>query len=129
METLRLIKRCPVEVALHKVGRKWAVNILRDLFQGKTRFSDFLKANPLLSTKTLSLRLKELMEVGLIEKVIKTKTPLLAEYHLTEKGRAFGHVIRELAIFSIRQNPMEVFEEVPESVEAAIEQAQRWFTP
>ncbi len=129
METLRLIKRCPVEVTLHKVGRKWAVNILRDIFQGKSRFSDFLKANPLLSTKTLSLRLRELMEAELIDKVIKSKTPILVEYHLTEKGRAFGHVIKELAIFSIRQNPTEVFEEVPESVEVAIDQAKRWFTP
>ncbi len=129
METLRLIKRCPVEVTLQKIGRKWTVNILRDIFQGKTRFSDFLKANPLLSTKTLSLRLKELTTVGLIDKAIKSKTPLLIEYHLTEKGRALGHVIRELAIFSIQQNPTEVFEKAPDSVEAAIDQAKQWFTP
>lgn len=128
METLKLIKRCPVEVTLQIIGRKWTVHILRDIFKGRNRFSDFLRANPKLSTKTLSLRLKELEGARLVEKRILSKTPLLIEYHLTGKGRALGRIIRELAIFSIQQYPTEVFEEVPESVDAAIDQAKQWFT-
>jgi len=127
MEVLKQIKHCPVEVTLQKIGRKWTLQIIRDMFQGETRFSGFLKSNPKLSTKILSLRLKELEEIGLIEKTIKRKTPLLIEYHLTEKGRALGAVVRALAIFSIKHNPEEVFEEIPDSFEETISQAKRWF--
>ncbi len=128
MNTLKQIKRCPVEVTLQCIGRKWTLHIIRDMFQGKTRFSDFLKANPKLSTKSLALRLRELEKMGLIEKTIKYKTPLLIEYHLTEKGKALGATIRELAIFSIKHNPTDVFEEVPESFDDAIEEATRRFS-
>jgi DNA-binding HxlR family transcriptional regulator len=128
MEALKQIKRCPVEVTLRCIGRKWTLHIIRDLFQGETRFSGILKANPQLSTKTLSLRLRELEKIGLIQKTIKHKTPLLIEYQLTEKGRALGAVIRELAIFSIRHNPTEVFEKIPESFEETINEAKRRFS-
>ncbi|MHA2027455.1 MAG: winged helix-turn-helix transcriptional regulator [Candidatus Thorarchaeota archaeon] len=128
MEVLKQIKRCPVEVTLQFIGRKWTLHLIRDMFQGETRFSGFLKANPKLSTKILSLRLKELETIGLIEKSIKRKTPLLIEYHLTEKGKALGDVITELAIFSIKHNPTEVFEEIPESFEETIDEAKRRFS-
>lgn len=125
---MEALKQCPVEVTLRCIGRKWTLHILRDLFQGETRFSGILRANPRLSTKTLSLRLRELEKLNLIEKTITQKTPLLIEYHLTEKGRALGPVIQELAIYSIRYNPSEVFEEIPESFEEAINEAKRRFS-
>ncbi|MFX0080069.1 MAG: winged helix-turn-helix transcriptional regulator [Candidatus Hermodarchaeota archaeon] len=128
MKDLKQIKRCPVEVTLQCIGRKWTLHIIRDLFQGKTRFSDFLKANPKLSTKSLAIRLRELEKMGLIEKTIKHKTPLLIEYQLTEKGKALGAIIRELAIFSIKHNPAEVFEEMPESFDDAIDEATQRFS-
>lgn len=128
MEVLKQIKRCPVEVTLQCIGRKWTLHIIRDMFQGETRFSGFLRANPKLSTKILSLRLKELERIDLIEKAIKRKTPLLIEYHLTEKGRALGDVIRELAIFSIKHNPADVFDEIPDSFEETIDEAKRRFS-
>ena len=125
---MEALKQCPVEVTLRCIGRKWTLHILRDLFQGETRFSGILRANPRLSTKTLSLRLRELEKLNLIEKTITQKTPLLIEYHLTEKGRALGPVIQELPIYSIRYNPSEVFEEIPESFEEAINEAKRRFS-
>jgi DNA-binding HxlR family transcriptional regulator len=128
MNDLKQIKRCPVEVTLQCIGRKWTLHLIRDMFQGKMRFSEFLKSNPKLSTKSLALRLRELEKMGFIEKIIKQKTPLLIEYHLTEKGKALGATIRELAIFSITHNPTEVFEEVPDSFDAAIEEATRRFS-
>jgi DNA-binding HxlR family transcriptional regulator len=127
MEVLKQIKQCPVKVSLQWVGRKWTLQIIRDLFLGVTRFSGFLKANPKLSTRILSLRLKELEEMDFIEKIVKSKTPLLIEYQLTERGRALGAIVRELAIFSIKHNPQEVFEEIPDSFDDTINQAKRWF--
>jgi len=128
MNALKQIKRCPVEVTLQCIGKKWALHIIRDMFQGKTRFSDFLKANQKLSTKSLAIRLRELEKTGLIEKAIKHKTPLLIEYNLTEKGKALGATIRELAIFSIKHNPSDVFEEMPKSFDDAIKEATQRFS-
>ena len=77
------IKSCPIGITLNFIGKKWTIHILRDLFLGRKRFSDFLKTNPQLSTKTLSIRLKELENNGIIEKQIISKTPVLIEYNLT----------------------------------------------
>ncbi|MBC8223370.1 helix-turn-helix transcriptional regulator [Candidatus Bathyarchaeota archaeon] len=93
---------CPIECTLDSIGRKWAVNIIRDLFLGRRRFSEFLKSNPRLSSKMLSTRLKELQECGLVDKTVVETTPLLVEYGLTEKGRALGEVLYQMALFSMR---------------------------
>ena len=53
-------KCCPIETALKYIGKKWSINIIRDLFMGKRRFRDFLNSSAELSTKMLSQRLKEL---------------------------------------------------------------------
>ena len=102
-------KFCPIECTLDSIGRKWAINIIRDLFLGRRRFSEFLKFNPKLSGKVLSTRLKELQGCGLIEKTVIETTPLLVEYSLTEKGRALGEVLYQIAVFSMRHQVDEVY--------------------
>ncbi len=109
------IKRCPVEITLKYIGKKWAINIIRDLFFGKKRFKDFLKSNPELSTKMLSTRLKNLQDAGIIEKRIVNKNPILIEYKLTSMGKALNKTLYELAIFSMEHHPKEVFHHVPNS--------------
>lgn len=111
------IRCCPIETTLTFLGKKWAVNILRDLFFGKKRFTDFLKSNPQLSTKMLSLRLKDLEENGVVEKRITSTTPVLIEYGLTQKGRALNRILFEMALFSMDQSPNEVSHNVPESTD------------
>jgi len=104
-----VIKRCPIEIAMKYMGKKWAVNIIRDIFLGKRRFRDFLEANPEISTKMLSARLKELEEHGVLEKKIVSKSPLTIEYDLTDKGRALKDVLYEMVAFSVNECPSEVF--------------------
>ena len=43
--------KCSVESALNLIKKKWVVQILRDLFFGKSRFSEFKKDKPKLSNK------------------------------------------------------------------------------
>ena len=52
--------RCPVQVVLELVGSKWTILILRELFAGDRRTHEFLDALPGISTKTLTVRLREL---------------------------------------------------------------------
>ena len=94
-------KSCPIEKALEYVGKKWSIELIKDLFFGMSHFNEFLEANPKLSAKMLSQRLKDLEKNGLIEKKVVSVTPLSVEYHLTEKGRALNMVIYELAVFAM----------------------------
>ena len=103
------IKHCPVETAFEHIGKKWAINIIRDMFIGKKRFKEFLEENPELSGKVLSQRLRELENEGLIVKKIVSKTPLKAEYELTDKGRNLDKVLYEIVMFSMKNYSNEVF--------------------
>ena len=103
------IKHCPIEAAFERIGKKWAINILRDLFLGKKRFREFLEVNPELSGKVLSQRLKELEDDELIKKKIVSKTPLKAEYGLTDKGKNLDKVLYEIIMYSMKNYSNEVF--------------------
>lgn len=115
---LNNMKNCPIEVALHYLGKKWTMQIIRDLFKGKKRFSEFLKANPQISTKMLSLRLTELQNSGLIVKKVVSTTPIKVEYSLTEKGKALNRILFQLAEFSLINFPSEVYYNKPKSIKA-----------
>ena len=119
-EDLNNMKNCPIEIALNYLGKKWTIHIIRDLFKGKKRFSEFLEANPQISTKMLSLRLKELQNSGLIKKIIVSTTPVVIEYSLTQKGKALNRILFDLAEFSIKNNPTEVYHNSPKSIKSDI---------
>ncbi|HLG24431.1 MAG TPA: helix-turn-helix domain-containing protein [Candidatus Nanoarchaeia archaeon] len=102
-------KKCPIETAVGYIGKKWSVNIIRDIFFGKKRFREFLESNKELSTKMLSERLRELEKDGIIFKDIKSKTPLIIGYALTDKGKFLNKIIFEMAMFSMKHCQNEVF--------------------
>ena len=120
-------KHCPIERTLDSIGRKWAINIIRDLFLGRKRFSEFLQYNPQLSGKVLSTRLKELQEYGLVEKNVIETTPVLIEYGLTERGRALGEVLYQMAVFSMRHHADDVYRGDDEYLERDLENLRRVF--
>ncbi len=115
-------RKCPIETAFGYVGKKWAVNIIRDMFLGKKRFSEFLKENPNLSTKMLSARLKELEKGGFIEKKIVSTEPVRIEYKLTKKGEALRGLMYESAVFAVRHCREEVFLNKEVTVEKAVKE-------
>ena len=119
-EDLNNMKNCPIEVALNYLGKKWTIQIIRDLFKGKKRFSDFLESNPQISTKMLSLRLKELQKSDLVKKTIVSTTPVAIEYSLTQKGKALNRILFDLAEFSIKNYPTEVYHNSPKSIKSDI---------
>lgn len=108
---MSIIKKCPVKTSLSYVGKKWCLEIVRDMFFGKTRFKDFLEENPKLTSKVLSQRLRELEDGGFIEKLIMSKTPLRIEYQLTEKGYDLNKIMYDLAMLSFKHHPDQVFME------------------
>ena len=90
-------KKCGVEKTLKIVGSKWTMNIIHALFSGKQRFGELQKALTGISSKTLSVRLRELGKEKIISKKIYAEVPLHVEYSLTEKGKSLGDVFKKMA--------------------------------
>ncbi|MFX1410158.1 MAG: winged helix-turn-helix transcriptional regulator [Promethearchaeota archaeon] len=126
-EDLENMKNCPIEVALNYLGKKWTMQIIRDLFSEKKRFKDFLGSNPQISTKMLSLRLKELQKADLIKKSVISTTPVMIEYSLTQKGKELNRILFQLAEFSLKNYPNEVYYKKPKSIDLDISNLKRFF--
>lgn len=88
---------CPAARALECVGEWWSILILRDAFQGFTRFDEFQKSLGI-APNILSRRLAHLTEAGLFERCLYSERPPRHEYVLTQKGRDFFPVV--VAIFA-----------------------------
>jgi DNA-binding HxlR family transcriptional regulator len=75
----------------------------------QNRFNQFLHSIEGINTKTLSIRLHELEEYGLVERKIIPGKPAHTEYHPTEKGLAVQGILAEVASFSTRYEPEIIF--------------------
>lgn len=96
---------CPIELSVQLFNKKWTIQIIRDMFFGKTRFNEFKKDKPNLSNKVLSSCLKDLEDNNLIEKRIsKENNRAETNYYLTEHGRALNKVLYELAMYTLNED-------------------------
>ena len=86
---------CPIARSLERVGDWWSILILRDAFQGVTRFDQFQKSLEI-APNILSRRLSSLVEGGLLERRRYRAHPPRHEYLLTERGRDFRPVLWSL---------------------------------
>jgi DNA-binding HxlR family transcriptional regulator len=96
--------KCPAARALESVGDWWSIMILRDAFQGLTRFDEFQKSLGI-APNILTRRLKHLTDEGLFERRRYSERPMREEYLLTEKGRDFFPVLMALFAWGSRHVP------------------------
>lgn len=87
---------CPLSCSLELIGDRWTMLILRDLFIGKKRFSEFLESPEKISTNILSDRLMTMEKSGLVFARIYSRRPKRYEYELTDKGEGLLPVLQEL---------------------------------
>jgi DNA-binding HxlR family transcriptional regulator len=81
------MKHCPIDNSIRILGRKYTLHILRNMILLKQkRFSEFLDSIEGIHTKTLSIRLKEMEEEGIVNRVVVSSRPVQTEYSVTEKG-------------------------------------------
>jgi DNA-binding HxlR family transcriptional regulator len=76
---------CPVARPLDAIGDWWTLLIVRDAFDGLSRFSEF-HASLGLAKNILSSRLRTLVEHGILEVVPASDGSAYHEYVLTKKG-------------------------------------------
>jgi DNA-binding HxlR family transcriptional regulator len=84
---------CPVAKAAEVLAERWTPLVVRELLEGSTRLNDLHRGVPLMSRSMLSLRLKQLEDVGV---VTRKDVGQGAEYHLTVQGREFEPIIHLL---------------------------------
>lgn len=86
---------------LERVGDTWSLMILRDAFQGLSKFDQFEKSLGM-APNILTQRLAALVEAGFLERRPYQERPVRHEYLLTDLGRDFGPVMMALAAFGNR---------------------------
>lgn len=81
---------CSIAAALDVVGRRASLLLLREAFYGAHRFEEFSRRAKL-SEKITAIRLRELVDEGLLEKRAyhEPGQRRREDYHLTEKGADF----------------------------------------
>lgn len=106
------MKSCPIDNSLKILGQKYALHIIRNLLLLKqTKFGQFLRSIEGINSKTLSIRLRELEDCGLIKRTIIPGRPVHTEYSLTDKGMALEPILSQLAVFSTKYEPKTVFKD------------------
>jgi len=88
---------CPVARSLECIGEAWSLLIVRDAFQGLTRFDEFQNSLGI-APNILSRRLAHLTKAGLFERRLYSARPPRYDYVLTDKGRDLFAVL--MAIFA-----------------------------
>jgi DNA-binding HxlR family transcriptional regulator len=97
---------CPAARSVESVGDGWSILILRDAFQGITRFDGFQKSLGV-APNILTRRLKHLTTEGLFERRLYCERPPRHEYVLTQKGRDFFPVLMALFAWGNQYLPPE----------------------
>ena len=84
--------RCSVARTLEHVGAWWTLLIVRDCMLGMRRFKEFESSLGIAKT-TLSRRLNELVDTGILRKVPSSEGYKYEEYELTKKGTELAPIV------------------------------------
>ncbi|MEO1029721.1 MAG: helix-turn-helix domain-containing protein, partial [Pseudomonadota bacterium] len=88
--------QCSIARTLEQVGSWWSLLVIREAMMGARRFKHFEAALGI-AKNTLTSRLNELVENGILEKGPAKDGSSYEEYTLTQKGRELGPVMMALA--------------------------------
>jgi DNA-binding HxlR family transcriptional regulator len=89
-----------VRQAANLLERRWTVSILYVSHEGAVRFNEFQQALGGIPPATLTQRLADLEEAGVLERKVIDSRPPLVEYRLTPRGRQLRSLMTELARFA-----------------------------
>ena len=92
---------CLTARALERVGDRWSLLVIRDLLTGAKRFTDLMDRLGGITPKTLSQRLRELEDTGI---VAADRAPGRREvwYRLTPAGADLGPVVDALGVWGLQ---------------------------
>src|SRR3546814_12700184 len=83
---------CSVARSLDVIGERWTMLVLRDAFNGLTKFDEFAASLPI-ARNILAARLKTLVDHGVLTRAQYQEHPPRHEYRLTAKGAGLYPVL------------------------------------
>ncbi len=92
---------CPIARTLSVVGDRWTMLILRNAFMRMRRFDDFQRALGV-PKHILSVRLKKLVEAGVMVRKPYQEAPVRCEYVLTASGKDLYPIVMAMAAWGNR---------------------------
>jgi DNA-binding HxlR family transcriptional regulator len=103
------MKACPITATDALFSRKWTFAILRDIvYFRRTRFHEFMEANPGLTARVLARRLRDLQEEGIVERKGSGRH---VRYSLTHRGEDTKPILAAIYNYGIRNRPADVFKD------------------
>ncbi len=97
---------CPLTECMRLLTGAWTVNVIWYLRDGARRFSELRADLAGISSKTLTVRLRQLESEGLVQRAVMPTSPPTVEYSLTGFGERLlpaidaiaqvGHQLREI---------------------------------
>ena len=92
---------CPMAHAIGLLGDRWSLLVIREALDGATRYDDF-KSRLGLSDHTLSRKLRELVDLGLLERTDSGRL----RYTITSAGADLAQVLALLGQWNQRWFPV-----------------------
>ena len=99
---------CACDLWLNLLGDRWSLLIIRDIFKGKTTFSEFLESKEKIATNILVSRLRSLVKNGIIDFRIEPKNKRIKRYYLTESGIDLYPTIYEIQKWTLKHQDFEL---------------------
>jgi DNA-binding HxlR family transcriptional regulator len=96
---------CPIASTLDLVGDRWTLVLLRDMINGKARFSQFLDSPERITTNVLTDRLGKMEQAELVSRKPYQTRPKRFAYTLTDKGRDLLPVVQAMCVWGNRHMP------------------------
>jgi len=100
-------KRSPCAIAniLDILGDKWTLLVIRDLYFGKTTYTELQNSLEKMPSNILAQRLKHLIAEKIIQKHEYQTRPVRYSYSLTQKGRDLGGVMKAMLVWGNKYFP------------------------
>ncbi len=94
---------CPIACTLDLIGDRWTLLVLRDLWAGKARFSEFLESPEGIASNILAARLEMLVASGLVAR--EPEEGRARTYALTDKGKSLRPVLAAMRDWGLAHIP------------------------
>ncbi|MDZ4829931.1 MAG: helix-turn-helix domain-containing protein [Phycisphaerae bacterium] len=86
---------------LDRIGDKWSLLIVRDLFAGKSHYGELAQSPERIASNILADRLERLQANGLIETTPSTQRAGSSAYGLTKRGRELLPVLKAISAWGL----------------------------
>ncbi len=105
-----IICLCSIEGIMGVISKKWTLLIITTIGNhGKLRYGELEKKLGGISPKTLSDRLKELEEAGLVNRVTFNEIPPRVEYNLTTEGLELRNALKPVISWAIEKSSPKLY--------------------